>query len=47
MNAHGVEVFNRADDDAVVVLITDNLHLVFLPADEGFVDKKLMGRREI
>src|SRR5690554_1165433 len=32
MHAHRVKVFDRANDDAVVVLVTNDLHLVLLPA---------------
>ncbi len=33
VNAHGVEVFDRADDDAVVVLVAYHLHLILFPAN--------------
>src|SRR5690606_9464410 len=36
-----------ADDDAVVLLVADNLHLVFLPADQRLVDQQLAGRRQV
>ncbi|CCK00975.1 hypothetical protein BN129_4341 [Cronobacter sakazakii 701] len=47
MDTHGVEVFNRADDDAVVVFITHHFHLVLFPADQRFINQQLFGRREI
>src|SRR5690606_2921713 len=47
MHAHGIEVLDRADDDAVVLLVADHLHLVFLPADQRFVDQQLLGRRQV
>ncbi len=47
VHAHGVEVLNGADDDAVVVLVPNDLHLVLLPADQGFVDQQLVGGREV
>ncbi|MNM88428.1 hypothetical protein D3C81_1006450 [compost metagenome] len=47
MHAHRVEVFDGADDDAVVLLIADNLHFVFFPADQRFVDQQLFGRRQV
>src|SRR5690606_34684732 len=47
MHAHRVEVFDGADDDAVVVLIADNLHLVLFPTDQRFVDQQLVGWRQV
>ncbi len=32
VNAHRIEVLDRADDDAVVLAVPHHLHLVFLPA---------------
>src|SRR5690606_39610976 len=39
VDAHGVEVFDAADDDDVVLVVAHHLHLVFLPADETFFDQ--------
>ena len=47
VDAHGVEVFDGADDDAVVVAIPHHFHLVLFPADERLVDEQLLGRGEI
>ena len=47
VHAHRVEVLDGADDDAVVLLVADHLHLVFLPADQRFVDQQLVGRRQV
>ncbi|MDT4797755.1 hypothetical protein FQZ97_303650 [compost metagenome] len=47
VHAHRVEVLDGADDDAVVLLVADNLHLVFLPADQRFVDQQFLGRRQV
>src|SRR5207253_6837268 len=47
VHAHRVKVFDRADDDAVVLLIADNLHFVFFPTDQRFVDQQLFGRRQV
>ena len=47
MHAHGVEVLDGTDDDAVVVLVANNFHLVLFPADQGFVDQQLVGRRQV
>jgi len=47
VHAHRVEVLDGANDDAVVLLVADHLHLVFLPADQRFVDQQLFGRRQV
>ena len=47
MHTHGIEVFNRADDDAVVIFVSDNLHLVFLPTDQRLIDEQFTGWREL
>ena len=45
VDAHRIEVLDRADDDAVVVLVAHHLGLEFLPADERFLDENLADRR--
>ena len=47
MHPHRVQVLDRADDDAVVVLVANDLHLVFLPAEHRFLDQHLVGGRGI
>ncbi|MNB90569.1 hypothetical protein D3C75_376290 [compost metagenome] len=47
MDTHGVEVFDRADDDAVVVFITHHFHLVLFPANQRLVNQQLFGRGKI
>ena len=47
VDAHGVEVLDGADDDAVVGLVAHDFHLVFLPAEEGFLDEDFVDGREI
>ena len=47
VHTHGVEVFDGADDDAVIVTIPHHFHLVLFPADQGFIDQQFLGRREI
>ncbi len=42
MNAHRVHILDGADDDAVVRLVADDFHLVFLPAEHAFLDKHLV-----
>ena len=45
VHAHGVEVFDGADDHDVVVGVTHHLQLVFLPAEDGLLQQDLAGRR--
>ena len=47
MHTHRVEVFNGADDDAVVIFVSDNLHLVFFPANQRLINEQLAGWREL
>ena len=47
MNTHGVKIFYRADNDAVVVFIPNNLHLVLFPADQRLVNQQLAGGRQL
>ncbi len=47
MDTHCVEVFDRTDDDAVVVFITHHFHLVLFPADQRFINQQLVGWREV
>ena len=47
VHAHRVDVFNRADDDTIVRLVADNLHLEFLPAEHAFLDQNLARRRGV
>ena len=47
MHAHRVDVFNRADDDAIVRLVADNFHFIFFPAQNAFLDQNFVRRRSI
>ena len=47
MHTHRVKVFNRADDDAVVIAITHHFHFELFPADYGFFKQHFAGRRSI
>ena len=47
MHAHRIEIFDRADNDAIVGAVAHHLHLVFLPAQHGFFQQHLAGRRQI
>ena len=46
VDAHGVEVFDGADDDAVVGLVAHDFHLVFLPAEQRFFDEDFVDGRK-
>ena len=43
VNSHGIEVFNGADDDAVIRVIAHDLHFVLFPAEERFFDQDFGG----
>ena len=45
VDAHRIDVLDRADDDAVVRAVADHLHLVLLPAQDRLVDLDLADRR--
>ena len=47
MHAHRIDVLDRADDDAIVGLVADHLHLVLLPAEHRFLDQHFGGRRGV
>ncbi len=42
MHAHGVKIFDGADDDDVVFGVAHHLKLVLFPAEHGFFDQTLM-----
>ncbi len=47
MHAHRVDIFNGADDDAVVRLVAHHFHLIFFPAQHALVDHHFTDRRRI
>src|SRR3546814_523542 len=47
VDAHRIDVLDRADDDGIVVPVADDLHLIFLPAEERLLDQHLGGGRGI
>ncbi len=47
MHAHRIDILDGADDDAVVVLVADDLHLVFLPAEHRLLDQHLASGRGV
>ena len=44
VHAHRVEVLDGTDDDALVLVVAHDLHLVFLPAEQAFLDEHLVRR---
>ena len=46
VHAHRVQVFDRADDDGVVGLVTHDLHLVLLPAEERLFNEHFVRGRK-
>ncbi len=42
---HRIDILDRADDDTVVRAVADHLHLVFLPAENRFLDQDFLHRR--
>ena len=45
VNAHRVDVLDGADDDAIVLRVADNFHLVLFPAQHQLLDQDLGGGR--
>ena len=47
MHAHGIEVFDGAHDDAIVVFVAHHLHLILFPAYQRLVDQQFIGGRQV
>ncbi len=47
MHAHGIEIFDRADDHEVVAEIAHDFEFVFFPAEHGFFDQRFVHRARI
>ena len=47
MHATWVEVFDRANDDAVVRFVAHHFHLIFFPAQNRLFNQQFVGRRGI
>ena len=47
MNAHGVEIFDRADNYALILVVAHHLHLVFLPTKQALLNQNLINGRGI
>ena len=43
MDSHWIKVFNGADNDAVVRVISHDLHFVLFPAEKGFLHEDFRG----
>ena len=47
MHTHRVKILNSADNDTIIILISDHLHFIFLPANERLIDEQFIGGREL
>ena len=47
VNAHRVEVFDRANHHAIVSAVAHDFHLELFPTEQGFIDEHLGNRRKI
>ena len=47
MHPHGINVFNRTDDNCVIGCVAHDLHFKFFPAQQRFVDQNLIHRAGI
>ena len=47
MHPHRVNIFDGADDDAVIGPVAHHLHLIFFPPDNRFFDQHLGGGRGV
>ena len=47
MHAHGVQVFDGADDNGVALLVAHDFHFEFFPAEERFFDKDFVVERGV
>ena len=47
VHAHRIDVFDRADDDAIVLSVAHHLHLELFPAEHALLDQHLVGRRSV
>src|SRR3546814_5782173 len=45
VHTHGVQVLDRANDNAVIGAVAHDFHLVFFPAQQGFFDEQFFGGR--
>ena len=47
VDAHRIDILDGADDDGIVRLVADHLHLIFLPAQHAFFHQHFGGRAGI
>ena len=45
VHSHRIDILDRADDDAIVVMVTHDFELVLLPAEHRFLDQHFGDRR--
>lgn len=45
MHPHRIEIFDRTDDDAVVLAVSDHFHLELFPTDQRLFDEQFVRRR--
>jgi hypothetical protein len=47
VHPHRVDILDSADDNAIVVAVAHDLHLIFLPAEQRLLDQHFAGRRSV
>jgi len=47
MHAHGVDVFDEADGNHLVLRVADDLDFKLFPTEHGFLDQALVGERRL
>ena len=47
MDAHRIDILDRADDDGIVGAVAHDFHLIFLPTEQRFLDQHFGGRRGV
>ena len=47
MDAHRIEILDRADDDAIVFFVAHHLHLELFPPQHRFLDQDFVGGRGV
>ncbi len=47
VDAHRIDVLDRADDDAIVLLVAHHLHLELFPAEHALLDQHFVSRRSV
>ena len=47
MDTHRIEVFDRTDNDAIVLVVPYHFHFIFFPTENRLLDQQFIGRRKI